>query len=139
MKKALFILSLVFATGVTVSANTAISNSAIQNSILEHSESGPGVTESFNIELGDGYTLSGVSITFEYGIYSYSGVLTLNGIVVGSASGSFQNNSNDSYSASAVALIVDDSFLDESYSNDETAAVVKAKHNAVKNAIANVR
>lgn len=130
MKKTLLILSLFFAAQSAFSGNST--GSGLQDQI--QSQCNENINTSFNVDLGDGYMLAGTVTKTETGAYYYMGTLIHSDMVVGTVWGSFQVEV-----VNGVERLVAGSAT-ESYSNEETAAVVKAKKDgSVKNSISNVR
>ena len=128
MKKSLLILSLFFAAQSAFSGNGT--GSGLQDQI--QSQCNEIINTPFNVDLGNGYLLTGTVTKTETGAYYYMGTLSHAGVVVGTVWGSFQVEV-----INGVERLVAGSAT-ESYSNEETAAVVKAKK-AVKDSISNVR
>jgi hypothetical protein len=131
MKKSLLILSLFFAASSVFSGNNAGSGLNTATEIVASCEPNDLPTY-FNINMGDGYVLTGSMIKTGPTNYSYVGVLTNGNNIIGSVLGSFQVEI-----IAGAEVVIEDSLI-ETYSNDETEAAFSAR-DAKKKTLHNMR
>lgn len=131
MKKTLFILSLLFSVQGAFSNDHAGYGNNIAEAVGITTEANT-LPTAFTIDLDDNYILTG-SMSVNGSHYSYMGFISKDGAIVGTVSGSF-----DVMMVNGLETIIDGSYT-ETFSDDDTADAVKAKHDSVRNALQNLR